>query len=325
MKKAAVLSFSERGKALAQRIAQVLAAEYDACLVEPRGGLQDATGKLFETCDALVFVGACGIAVRAVAPFVVSKTSDPAVLVVDERFAKEGIRLFVGPTGDDYYRGYELEKGYCSWAEDLPKLYGTVVAEFSAFSGLVPMGMKEFWSEEKQQQYLKERFGDALEGILEAFRTAYPDHPLIDCAYTDTSTRLGTMKTALMASENGRNNTWVFVLSYDFPMEGGAPAFHCGDIPFAFHNIQAVPVANEEVVGERLEAQMFGAFMAFVKNGDPNHAGIPYWKPVNRENEATMYFDVKSECRENADKELLKRIAASSPLSLPHIRMAKED
>ena len=85
MKKAALLSFSERGKALAQRIAQVLAAEYDACLVEPRGGLQDATGKLFETCDALVFVGACGIAVRAVAPFVVSKTSDPAVLVVDER------------------------------------------------------------------------------------------------------------------------------------------------------------------------------------------------------------------------------------------------
>ncbi len=98
MKKAAVLSFSERGKALAQRIAQVLAAEYDACLVEPRGSLQDATGKLFETCDALVFVGACGIAVRAVAPFVVSKTSDPAVLVVDER-GRHVISLLSGHIG----------------------------------------------------------------------------------------------------------------------------------------------------------------------------------------------------------------------------------
>ncbi len=41
-------------------------------------------GELFAWADALIFVGACGIAVREIAPHVKSKVSDPAVIDVDE-------------------------------------------------------------------------------------------------------------------------------------------------------------------------------------------------------------------------------------------------
>ncbi len=48
-------------------------------------GLQSWAEKRFLDRDVLIFVGAAGIAVRAIAPYVKDKRMDPAVLVLDER------------------------------------------------------------------------------------------------------------------------------------------------------------------------------------------------------------------------------------------------
>ena len=47
--------------------------------------LSEWTTQMFDQSDALVYIGAAGIAVRAIAPFVKSKVTDPAVIVIDER------------------------------------------------------------------------------------------------------------------------------------------------------------------------------------------------------------------------------------------------
>ena len=52
----------------------------------------------FSRRDALIFVGACGIAVREIAPYVRDKKTDPAVLVLDER-ARHVIPLLSGHIG----------------------------------------------------------------------------------------------------------------------------------------------------------------------------------------------------------------------------------
>ena len=92
--RAALFAFTERGKATAQRIREVM-ADYEAILRAPakladaafeayEGGLPEYTGTVFDR-DALIFVGATGIAVRAIAPHVCSKRSDPAVICLDEK------------------------------------------------------------------------------------------------------------------------------------------------------------------------------------------------------------------------------------------------
>ncbi len=47
--------------------------------------LKEWTKEQFEKADGIVFIGATGIAVRTIAPFIKDKRTDPAVLVIDEK------------------------------------------------------------------------------------------------------------------------------------------------------------------------------------------------------------------------------------------------
>ena len=97
--KIALLSFSAQGQALAGYLAEV--GRHGAAL--RRGGfLSGWTEKAFTAYDALVFVGAVGIAVRAIAPFVQNKSTDPAVVAVDEagRFAVPLLSGHLGGAND---------------------------------------------------------------------------------------------------------------------------------------------------------------------------------------------------------------------------------
>lgn len=57
----------------------------DAGIAAVKTPMQEWAGERFADSDALIFVGACGIAVRAIAPHVKDKRTDPAVVVMDEK------------------------------------------------------------------------------------------------------------------------------------------------------------------------------------------------------------------------------------------------
>ena len=96
--KLAVIGFTRSGCTYAKRIEKAMREKGNDCTAWGKGSkaedwevcpvkepLKDWTGEQFLTQDALIFVGATGIAVRAIAPFVKSKSTDPAVLCMDEQ------------------------------------------------------------------------------------------------------------------------------------------------------------------------------------------------------------------------------------------------
>ena len=105
----AIAAFTHKGVNLALRLAGFLGAEVFAPERFSRDGvnvidstLSEWAGKMFREASALIFVSACGIAVRAVAPHVKDKMNDPAVVVIDEsgRFVVPLLSGHVGGAND---------------------------------------------------------------------------------------------------------------------------------------------------------------------------------------------------------------------------------
>ena len=103
-----IVAFSTNGCATALRVGEVLRGEdvrlfsktsSDSLGIERiEGSVREWTGRAFDECDAIVFVGATGIAVRHIAPFIRSKDSDPAVVCMDEH-GRWAIALLSGHIG----------------------------------------------------------------------------------------------------------------------------------------------------------------------------------------------------------------------------------
>lgn len=96
--KLSVISFTQHGSRLNEMVSKALslqgydcdsyaikkyASEYGLKTLEQP--LQEWTGEMFKKVDGILFIGATGIAVRSIAPFVQSKTKDPAIVVMDEK------------------------------------------------------------------------------------------------------------------------------------------------------------------------------------------------------------------------------------------------
>ena len=83
-----IISFTSQGSSLAEKIKEIMKVYGNVQVTsgkEKNISLQTWTENAFSKAQVLIFVGAAGIAVRAIAPFVQDKFKDPAVLVVDEK------------------------------------------------------------------------------------------------------------------------------------------------------------------------------------------------------------------------------------------------
>ena len=107
-----ILYFTQSGARLAEIVRSKLEPKTSVTGSFGKGCLQAWTQEHFRKGNVLVYIGACGIAVRAIAPFLKGKDTDPAVIVMDEK-GQNVIPILSGHLG-----------GANSWAQRLARITG---------------------------------------------------------------------------------------------------------------------------------------------------------------------------------------------------------
>ena len=104
----AILPVTEKGVEIAKKISASVGGQI---FIKGRDfdSLKNFVAEIFAKFDALIFIGATGIAVRMIAPHIVSKLSDPAVVVIDER-GKNVVSLLSGHVGGGNFLTAEIAK-----------------------------------------------------------------------------------------------------------------------------------------------------------------------------------------------------------------------
>ena len=216
------------------------------------------------------------------------------------------------PFVNDWYLGDPTVCGFRERTKNTPLMVGTVFGEF-AFQ---PTGYNKYeMSEKEMEERVHDYFGDHAGKIAELFRAAYPGHKLIDATVLDYLFRRPSKRLIKQKAAFPQAPTYAYLFDFDFPVDNGKCAWHCSDLPFFFHNIDLVPVANVPGVSDKLQEQMFESIMNFAKTGNPEMSELPSWPASSEGDEAVMILGRDCCVKHNFDDELIEELAQAVPLS----------
>ena len=143
-------------------------------------------------------------------------------------------------------------------------------------------------------------FGDAGVKVFESYRARRPGMTPTDLwveLATDGVFRLPAIR--LLEAQLAHGPVWSYFFTFPSPVFGGVlRSTHALEIPFVFDNLDRG--GAEMLTGHGSERRpiadaMHRAWIAFARDGDPNHAGLPEWPQYDLEQRATMRFDTECE------------------------------
>ncbi|MEY4100401.1 MAG: hypothetical protein RL300_1572 [Pseudomonadota bacterium] len=135
--------------------------------------------------------------------------------------------------------------------------------------------------------------------IMAAYRAAYPNHgpcEILTMVTTDFMFKRTASRIACLQSASATAPVYAYVFDRETPVEGGRlHSPHTSEVPFIFGTTAA---AEAHVgVGADIEAMtecMMATWAAFARQGDPNNATVPLWKPFKDNDRQTMVLNVES-------------------------------
>lgn len=167
-------------------------------------------------------------------------------------------------------------------------------------------GRHNEWSDEESLEWIKLRYGEKSEAMLEEFRKLFPEKSDANLYFYNIG-GYTSIKNKSAAFASAGATVYDYMFNYEAPTNGGTTAFHCVDLIYLFHNVDdprcAIATgANEDA--HRIQDQLAGAFVNMMYNGTPSTDELP-WTPYAEGECNLMKFDVESGCVTFDDSELM--------------------
>jgi para-nitrobenzyl esterase len=150
---------------------------------------------------------------------------------------------------------------------------------------------------------------DRVDKILQAYRNKFPGANNFELwsVIAANSPRAMSIQQARLKAEQKAAPAYCCRFDWQSPVLDGRPmAQHGMDLAFVFDNTGKFEnMTGDGPDARALATRMSQAWIHFARAGDPNHAGIPRWKPFDPSTNGTMIFDNECTYGEHIDDECL--------------------
>jgi para-nitrobenzyl esterase len=147
----------------------------------------------------------------------------------------------------------------------------------------------------------KRRIADAsVDRIIAAYRATRPGASPSDIFFaiaTDITLRKNAILQAERKSAQRTASAYMYLFTWETP-DVRYKSCHEMEIPFVFDNLEMAPGLRGMASDPRrynLAEKMSAAWVAFARTGNPNHPGLPEWKPYDSIDRATMILNYTCE------------------------------
>ena len=198
-------------------------------------------------------------------------------------------------------------------AVDIPLIIGTNRDENALFSTADPK-FRQF-TEEDLHRRLDRLLGERKNEILGVYKKNRPNDTPWDLyiGIMSENMRLWSIQLAEAKAASGGAPVYMYLFAWKTNfMDGIFKSCHALEIPFVFNNPDSSPITGDKKERYDLASIMSQTWINFARTGDPGSKGLPHWPAYDKENRATMIFDVP--CRvENDPGEEERRVWKGKP------------
>ena len=209
--------------------------------------------------------------------------------IVDAMEAGGPYRFRAVLDGETLSSGRHWVNGAPESARNIPLIVGNCKDEASHWASDPSLFRLDWASVVPRLADQLERSAEALAPIVDVYRGAAPDDSPTDVFIKIWSDRwFGPSTIAYAEQQSAQAATYLYHFTYEPPVDNvNLRAFHTAELPLA---MQLVHFPESEPLSQQLS----GAWASFARTGDPNHPGLPRWRPYRKEDPATMVFGLES-------------------------------